>query len=86
MAACGLFFIYDILVAFLMCRPLAFNWDKTIPGGHCGNEVAAYIAAHTINFIIDVSLAILPMPILWGLQMSLRKKVELSIMFSLGAL
>ncbi|MCJ1264136.1 hypothetical protein MMC22_004007 [Lobaria immixta] len=85
-AVCGLFFVFDILAAFLICRPLAFNWDITIPGGHCGNKVAVYIAAHTINFVVDVSLAILPMPILWGLQMSMRKKIELSIMFSLGTL
>lgn len=85
-AACSFFWLYDILVAFLICRPLAFNWDQTIPGGHCGNEMAAYIAAHTINFVLDVSLAILPMPVLWGLQMSTRKKVEISIMFSLGTL
>ena len=83
---CAIFWLYDNLVAFLICQPLAFNWDQTIPGGHCGNGVAAYIAAHSINFALDGSLAILPMPVLWGLQMPTRKKIEISIMFSLGTL
>ncbi len=39
-----------------------------------------------MNFALDVTLAILPMPVLWGLQMPIRKKIEISIMFSLGAL
>ena len=86
MAICSFFWLYDILVAFLICHPLAFNWDQTIPSGHCGNEIAAYIAAHSMNFALDVSLAILPMPVLWGLQMPTKKKIEISIMFSLGTL
>ena len=86
MVICGLFWVYDILVAFLICHPLAYNWNLSIPGGHCANEVAAYIAAHSINLSIDISLAVLPMPILWRLQMATRKKVEISVMFSLGLL
>ena len=60
------FWLMDILISFLICKPLAFNWNPNIPGVHCSNEVAAYIVVHCINFAIDVSLAILPLPVLWG--------------------
>ena len=75
-----------ILEAFLLCQPLAFNWDKTIPGGFCADQHAAYISAGIINLIIDVSIIVLPMPMLWGLQMAMMRKVALTAIFSLGAL
>ena len=80
------FWLSDMLVVFLICRPLALGWNKLITNGHCGNEVAAYIAVHSINTVMDIFLAVLPMPILWRLQMPTRRKVELSVMFSLGTL
>ena len=86
MAICALFWVFDILVAFLICKPVAFYWDQNIPGGHCGNEIAAYLAAHSLNFALDISLAILPMPVLWNLQMPTKRKLEISFMFGLGAL
>ena len=86
MGSCALFWIYDMLATFLICRPLAFVWNKSIPGGRCGNTTAAYIVIHSINFVTEVFLAILPIPVLWGLQMPTRKKLELSIMFGLGTL
>ena len=86
MAVCALFFAYNILVAFLICQPVGYSWNKAIPGGRCGNTIPVYIIAHTITFVINISLAILPMPILWRLQLPTRKKIEVSIMFSLGTL
>jgi hypothetical protein len=81
-----LWFIGDQIAAFMVCRPVAFNWDQTIPGGRCGNAEAAYIAIHTANIIIDVSIAVLPAPILWSLQLKPFKKTGIICMFSLGAL
>ena len=75
-----------ILEAFLLCQPLAFNWDKTIPGGFCANQQSAYISAGIINLIIDVTIIVLPMPMLWGLQMAFMRKVALTGIFSIGAL
>ena len=86
MVAVVLFGATDILLAFLICHPLSMNWDPTTPGGYCGNEEAAYLAAHSFNFIGDFSLALLPLPALWKLQMPTRKKVQISFMFMLGIL
>ncbi|KAL9585567.1 MAG: hypothetical protein Q9203_004194 [Teloschistes exilis] len=40
-------FIAFIVSQFLTCRPIAFYWDKSIPGGHCinSNHVAYYITS-----------------------------------------
>lgn len=73
-----------ILEGFLLCRPLAFNWDQTIPGGVCGDRNAAFVAAGASNMITDVGIMILPLPFVWSLQMSNSNKVALSTVFFLG--
>jgi hypothetical protein len=73
-----------ILEGFLLCRPLAFNWDQTIPGGVCGDRNAAFVAAGASNMITDVGIMILPLPFVWSLQMSSSNKVALSTVFFLG--
>ena len=43
-----------------------------------------YIAV--LNCLQDIVIVILPMPVLWGLQMARIKKVALSGMFGIGTL
>ena len=42
-----------------------------------------YLSA-IISLLLDVTVVVLPMPLLWGLQMTVSKKVMLSGMFGLG--
>ncbi len=86
MALTGCYFITVFLEAFLMCRPITYNWDKNVPGGHCGNENLAYLIAGITNLLLDTLVVALPMPMLWGLQIPLSKKFGLAAMFGLGSL
>lgn len=74
-----------ILETFLLCRPLAYNWDTTIPG-ICGNRNATYVVAGTLNLVTDLLVMALPVPHIWKLQLSLAKKVAVSSIFCLGLL
>ncbi|KAI0858072.1 hypothetical protein F4860DRAFT_527435 [Xylaria cubensis] len=85
MVAVGVYCLLVILVAFLLCRPLAFNWDTTIPGGYCGNRNAAFLASGILNLILDISVIVLPLPMLWGLHMPIYRKIGLTLLFSVGA-
>ncbi|KAL4903832.1 hypothetical protein BDW74DRAFT_155471 [Aspergillus multicolor] len=71
------------LSSLLLCQPLRMNWDPTADG-HCGSTEATYLALHIINLILDVTVGLLPVPVLWKLQMKRRKKIELALMFALG--
>ena len=86
MAFCLAFAVSDLLVDFLLCRPIAFTWDKTIRDGRCASVAGAYVAIHSINTLVDISLAILPTRVLWTLQMATKRKIELSFLFGLGIL
>lgn len=83
----GLFIILwnisNILAAFLICRPLARNWDVTVPG-ICGSQPRFYFSMGMVNIVTDIALIVLPMPYLYALQMSMRKKLMASGMLSVG--
>ena len=85
MAVTALYFSAVFLETLLICRPLAFNWDHTIEGS-CGNQTLALLLTGTANLIIDVAIVILPLPVLWRLQMPVVRKVGISAMFSIGVL
>ncbi|KAI1134209.1 hypothetical protein F5Y05DRAFT_422792 [Hypoxylon sp. FL0543] len=80
------YFLSVLLEGFLLCTPVAYNWDKTIPGGECHHQILAYLIAGSTNLIIDAWVVALPMPMLFGLRMSLLKKLGVASMFSLGIL
>lgn len=72
---------------FLDCRPLAYGWDKTIPGGRCRKQGTsrAFVLA-IINILTDLAILALPLPWLWNLQMSKSRKFTVLAIFLLGGL
>lgn len=75
-------FVSDLL----QCIPMAFLWDKTIPGGKCMNQQAFFVGSAVMNIISDCAVLVLPIPMVWGMQTNMRKKIALIVLFSLGVL
>ncbi|KAF2732637.1 hypothetical protein EJ04DRAFT_578274 [Polyplosphaeria fusca] len=73
-----------IFTAFFLCRPFAFNWNPTIPGGKCANQPVTYIVIGVLDLVIDLMILALPLPMIWGLQMRLANKVVLFAIFGVG--
>ncbi|KAL9057728.1 MAG: hypothetical protein Q9162_002202 [Coniocarpon cinnabarinum] len=80
----GLFFIGFLIAIFTQCFPFSMNWNKTEPG-HCGNLTAESRAGAFINLIFDTMITIFPIPMLWRLQMPLKKRIGLIALFGLGS-
>ena len=72
-----------LMEAVVLCRPIAYAWDKSIEGT-CGNATKAYEAVGILNLFIDIAIIILPMPSLWRLQLPFAKKVGLTAIFGIG--
>ncbi|KAI1207046.1 uncharacterized protein F4807DRAFT_212163 [Annulohypoxylon truncatum] len=68
-----------------VCIPYQKIWDLTLPG-HCINKLHIDIGAATVHLTTDLVILCLPQKVIWGLQLSLRKKLGVSIFFSLGIL
>ncbi|KAH5183106.1 hypothetical protein HBI24_082660 [Parastagonospora nodorum] len=73
----------DILAGFLICRPLARNWDFTLEGTS-GSQPSFYLAMGIINLVTDAVMIALPIPHLLRLKMATRKKILAIALFSVG--
>lgn len=71
------------LQEFLLCRPFAKIWNSLLPGV-CGSSSATILAEAIINMLLDIAILSLPMPLVWRLQMTRRRKIILTIIFGLG--
>lgn len=78
------YFLSVFLETFLMCRPFAYSWDRTVPGGSCANTNLAYLFSGITNLLIDALVVTLPMPMLWGLHLPISKRIGLAGMFGFG--
>lgn len=80
------FYVTTIFLSFLKCRPLAYSWDKSIPGGHCMNINEVYRWINLPNILTDVAILVLPLPVIWGLHASKDQKVGLTVTFLTGSM
>ena len=68
------------------CHPVSYFWNRTIPGGYCSSGVPYFRANAICNILLDVSILLLPLPVLSKLQMGKSKKIGLILLFLLGGL
>ncbi|KAI3394091.1 hypothetical protein diail_3215 [Diaporthe ilicicola] len=72
------------ILTILSCRPVQFFWNRDILGGACLDITALAYANSGLAVFQDLIIVVLPMFMLWNLQMSRKKKVFIGIMFALG--
>jgi hypothetical protein len=78
---------YSIGGAFaslFQCSPLTSAWSLTVKADYCINTEKFYTANAALNVASDIMILILPIPIVWGLNTDVRKKVILTGLFSMG--
>ncbi|KAH8846063.1 hypothetical protein MCOR27_010397 [Pyricularia oryzae] len=73
-----------VVATLLMCQPFEMNWNRSIPGGHCGDDPLFYTILGVINIIVEVAILLLPMPVIYKLNMPLHRRLVVVGMFSLG--
>jgi hypothetical protein len=73
------------IVQIFTCNPVAGAWLQTITK-KCINQNAFYYGNAISNLITDVILLVMPLPMIWKLNMSMRKKINVSLLFILGGL
>ncbi|KAJ0124653.1 hypothetical protein N8I77_005653 [Diaporthe amygdali] len=65
------------------CKPVHSFWDFTLQES-CIDTTKFYNGVAISNIIFDFALLILPLPMVWQLQMSIRRKFQVSFIFVLG--
>jgi hypothetical protein len=77
-------FAYTV-AALVQCRPFAYNWDKTIPGGQCFDVTTFAISSSVPNIVTDVIVLFLPIQTIVDLKVSIGKRVGLMLIFLTGS-
>ncbi|KAI9750249.1 MAG: hypothetical protein M1815_001901 [Lichina confinis] len=78
-----LYFVPFTTAAIFQCRPLRLAWNKTLDGV-CIDYVAYFKAASIVNLVTDVLLLVMPLPVVWRLNITPRQKIAVTGIFTLG--
>ncbi len=85
-AACIAWFITLEGLNLALCKPIAYMWDQTIPGGHCVSSPASVIVPGAFNVVIDAATVGLPIYEVMKLKLSKEKKCSIIGIFSIGGM
>ena len=69
------------------CNPVSAvwtSWDGETKYNYCINQNLFYYVAAGVNIAIDIAIVAIPLPELWKLKMSTKKKLLLLSMFCVG--
>jgi hypothetical protein len=71
------------ITLLLACRPLSAYWDANVVG-KCLTMVNFVYFTNVSNLITDIWIFLLPIPMIWHLQLQMKKKLLLSFIFCIG--
>lgn len=80
------FYLSTIIALNVACTPYDAHWNKLITSS-CDRVKPGFIDMSTgaiFNFVTDVVIFLVPQRLIWKLNMSKKKKIGVSIVFSLG--
>ena len=75
--------VAQTLTAIFACVPIPALWDPSVKGRCLNVDLAATIMA-AFNVLTDFAILILPMPMLWQLQIPTQEKLQIMGIFLLG--
>lgn len=79
------FFFWDVF----QCDPVAAQWDYTIPNATCVSPQAVVDAAYALsvlNTLTDWLYALLPIPMIWHVEMTAQAKATVVAILGMGVL
>lgn len=65
------------------CIPIQFLWDPTLDG-HCIQYGIFATVLGALTVVTDLIILVIPMPLVWKLHITKRKKWRLSTVFAFG--
>ncbi|KAL4809832.1 hypothetical protein BDV18DRAFT_150340 [Aspergillus unguis] len=77
---------YSVAITFALifaCRPIAKAWNAALPGS-CVDQNGLYAATAVTNTVTDVALIVVPVPVVFSLNMPTLQKVGLFMVFVVG--
>ena len=77
--------IENVLGFTFQCTPIKKFWNPMLPG-HCIDQSLFITLASVFYMLTDFAIYLMPIPVIWRLQMTGRRRLEISIVFLIGGL
>ncbi|KAF2031315.1 hypothetical protein EK21DRAFT_63495 [Setomelanomma holmii] len=77
-------FMSFTFLAIFQCNPVSAYWQLGAPAGACMDEGVVTLMCGIINCVADLATTFTPMPLVWGLQMPVRQRLAVAVLFGLG--
>ncbi|MCJ1403525.1 hypothetical protein MMC11_006748 [Xylographa trunciseda] len=78
-----LYYLMSTFIDIFRCAPIQRQWDPSIPG-KCFYTQHFEIPSGALNVVSDISILVLPWPLIWRLQLSTKKKLGVTAIFGVG--
>ncbi|KAH6645398.1 hypothetical protein BKA67DRAFT_111379 [Truncatella angustata] len=80
------FYVVAIFIINLTCRPVQKSWYLMTPGVCFGAETRRHFdfSSACINLALDILILFLPQRTIWTLNMPSKKKIGVSLVFTIG--
>ena len=82
----ALYYIPSFFIKVFRCIPIQKTWDVSTPGHCITTEDRIFLADCIVSLITDLTILILPMPLVWQLNASRKRKLRIMIVFAGGIL
>lgn len=76
--------VFNLVVFFTACIPLAQYWSYA-PGGFCIQTKVPYIVGSVLFAVSDAVVLLFPMPLIWRMRTSWRRRLQITGIFLLGS-
>jgi hypothetical protein len=76
----------SIITSFATCKPFSARYQGLESmGAHCYNTIPVFRWLIFVNILVDIVMMVLPLPIIWALQLSKKERIALMMIFLLGS-
>jgi hypothetical protein len=80
------FSLTSLILSICQCFPISHFWDAPgSPDASCVNNKAMNFSVAIISVIIDIWIFVLPLPMVWRLNINYQRKIALGLVFAAGA-
>ncbi|RDW68669.1 hypothetical protein BP5796_09326 [Coleophoma crateriformis] len=69
------YYLPVVIIKSRMCMPIPGFWDPRVTAS-CFDQHALFLADTVISVVTDVSILVIPIPLVWAVKMPLKKKFK----------
>ncbi|KAE9369204.1 hypothetical protein N431DRAFT_485162 [Stipitochalara longipes BDJ] len=73
-----------ITVAIFQCRPISAYWTLSLVPQRCLDQKIHLVVQGTLNIIYDFCVVLIPIPVVLGLNLALRQRIIVALLFGAG--